>query len=70
MPGPAWFCEAAGSGSFSPASLPVSEEAGGSDRATGPSQRIHGQERMEAQERRCDPPAGTHQGCAGKKSAQ
>lgn len=69
-PGPAWVCQAAGSSAFPPASHPVSEAEGGGHLATGPNQRIHDQERMEAAERCCDPPADADQGYAGKKSPE
>jgi len=68
--GPAGLCEAAGTGPVSSAPVPVQEGARGSRCAAGPSQRLPGQEGMEAQERRCDSPAGTHQGWAGKKGHQ
>lgn len=68
--GPAWFCEAAGKGSLSPVSLPVPEEAAGGHLAAGPTQRLPGQEALEAQERRCHPPAGSQQGHACQKSSQ
>lgn len=68
--GAAWLCKATGPGSFSPTPLPVQEETSGSHRAADPSQRIPGQEGMEAQEERCDPPAGTDQRFAGKSCSQ
>lgn len=67
IPGPAGFCEAAGTGSVSAAPVPVWEAAQGVRRAAGAGQRVPGQEGMEAQERRCDPPAGPRQGRAGKE---
>lgn len=66
--GPAWFCEAAGKDSLSPASLPVPEGAAGGHLAAGQIQRLPGQEAHEAQERRYYPPAGSHQGHARQKS--
>lgn len=68
--GPAGLCQAAGTGSLSPAPLPVQEEEGGSHRAAGSSQRIPGQEGVAAKEKCRDPPAGSHQRDVGKKSSQ
>lgn len=68
--GPAGLCKTAGSGSLSPASLPVQEEARGDGGAADSDQRIPRQEGVEAQERRCDPAAGLHQGRAGQEGSE
>lgn len=68
--GPAWFCKVAGTGPFSPDTAPVPNKEEGSHRAAGPAEGLPGQEGMETQKRRCDPPAGSHQSHAVKESPE